>query len=357
MAWYPFGTDLDEMKEGLPGPPGNGFKLTEDGDYDMERRRLKNMNDPIDATDSCSKGYVDQLRSAVVHLSEVSLVYRQGAYDGKGKIIGNVSDPKGDMNAVNKRYFENNALILNDKGFLAKNNIIGDVKDPELSQDVVTKNYLEKNTLILDDNYYDLKSARFKNMSVPLDRYDGVNKLYVDRKTKINDKKSNMLQRDSDGLFVPSLEVNGVYNFENKRLTFVANPIINKDAATKEYVDGQNFYATIKERFYTYTTNGFKTVKFDLMSSKLLDPEMKLMTTMYMKITIYLSADLQMVKPLIKLEIANQRIIQRPVATDDESVTCFAFGKKDDVVKLSILSDGDSNRLKPYLHIEKIEFI
>lgn len=43
----------------LQGPKGEGISLTSDGDYDMSRKRLKFVNEPIDSTDAANKQYVD----------------------------------------------------------------------------------------------------------------------------------------------------------------------------------------------------------------------------------------------------------------------------------------------------------
>ena len=47
-----FGHSLDKTREVLPGPPGVGFKLTEDGDFDIENRRLCNVASSVNLTDT-----------------------------------------------------------------------------------------------------------------------------------------------------------------------------------------------------------------------------------------------------------------------------------------------------------------
>ncbi|PFX21314.1 hypothetical protein AWC38_SpisGene14228 [Stylophora pistillata] len=53
-------SDCSETSTGSRGLPGVGFKLTDDGDYDMENKRLKNVKNPTDPQDVCTKVYVDQ---------------------------------------------------------------------------------------------------------------------------------------------------------------------------------------------------------------------------------------------------------------------------------------------------------
>lgn len=54
-----FGRQLDHIKStvrtsGSRGPPGEGFKITTDGQYDMDHRRLCNLDDPVEENDATS---------------------------------------------------------------------------------------------------------------------------------------------------------------------------------------------------------------------------------------------------------------------------------------------------------------
>lgn len=64
-------------------------------------------------------------------------------------------------------------------------------------------------------------------------------------------------------------------------------------------------YATIIEEYATYTTGGFKEVKFNRFSSKLLSPELITSMDMDMKIIIYLKSYERLI-PLVKLVIAGE---------------------------------------------------
>ncbi|GBN04835.1 hypothetical protein AVEN_1920-1 [Araneus ventricosus] len=119
---------------------------------DIEKKRLKNVIEPIDISDSATKSYVDSiqvdLKSKMVEFQKRSLVHSEhGDFDARGKAIGNVKDPVHDMNIVNKQYFEKNALTLS-------------------------------------EGIYDVKSIPLKHLPNPQDKNDAAHKQYVDKKTK-----------------------------------------------------------------------------------------------------------------------------------------------------------------------------
>ncbi|GIY03565.1 uncharacterized protein CDAR_554241 [Caerostris darwini] len=225
---YRFGISGKEMQKGPRGSPGIGFKLTDDGNYDMEKEKLKNVDEPVDISDVATKSYVDsnkiEFKSDTVKLQKISLIHSEhGDFDARNKIIGNVKDPINNLNVVNKQYLENNALTLS-----------------------------LKNTIPIE-KFYNVNTIPLKNLSNPQDKNDAVHKQYVDEKTKINYKKpDNMLTRDHDGLYIPNE-------------TFLA---------TQEYI------------MHTYPAV-FRIV-FNKFTSLLLSPDLRLKTDMLMKITFYL---------------------------------------------------------------------
>ncbi|GFT84270.1 hypothetical protein TNCV_1150621 [Trichonephila clavipes] len=103
---YPFGIDEDK-KEGQQEPPGNGFESTEDGEYDMKNKILRNTKDPIESSDASTKRYVDKLKRKNIQPNG-------DVFNAQGKRIDNVEDPQEDMNAVNNRYLKQNLLPLSE---------------------------------------------------------------------------------------------------------------------------------------------------------------------------------------------------------------------------------------------------
>ena len=46
-------------ERGEPGIPGIGFNLTDDGNFDLDSKRLTDVADPVDDQDAASEKYVD----------------------------------------------------------------------------------------------------------------------------------------------------------------------------------------------------------------------------------------------------------------------------------------------------------
>ncbi|KAF8763846.1 hypothetical protein HNY73_021981 [Argiope bruennichi] len=92
-AYYPLFDD--EMTEGRIGPPGIGFKLTDNGDYDMEKKKLKRVDEPVEISDAATKSYV-------------------GFFFPKGIPLKHLPNPQDKNDAVTKQYVDKKTKI-NDK--------------------------------------------------------------------------------------------------------------------------------------------------------------------------------------------------------------------------------------------------
>ena len=56
-------SDSGKAHKGDPGLPGIGFNLTDDGNFDLDGKRLTDVADPIDNEDAATKGYVNTKNS------------------------------------------------------------------------------------------------------------------------------------------------------------------------------------------------------------------------------------------------------------------------------------------------------
>ena len=90
--------------EGQRGLPGVGFKLTDDGNFDIDQKRLTNVKEPTEDGDATAKKYVDQNKS-----NKNDVVLRDGSQNMTGNLdlndnrITGVADSIDDDDAVNKK--------------------------------------------------------------------------------------------------------------------------------------------------------------------------------------------------------------------------------------------------------------
>ena len=88
-----------------PGPPGVGFKLTDDGNFDIDGKQLTNVGDPIWDKDAATKRYIDIIKSDTV-LRDGSQGMT-GNLDLNDKKIINLADSTNDSDAVNMKQLKN----------------------------------------------------------------------------------------------------------------------------------------------------------------------------------------------------------------------------------------------------------
>lgn len=80
----------------LRGPPGEGFQLTHDGNYDLKRKRLCNLADPINNEDATN---LKTIRTITLNCETVD-----GIFDAKNKRIQNIASAIADTDAVNREF-------------------------------------------------------------------------------------------------------------------------------------------------------------------------------------------------------------------------------------------------------------
>lgn len=78
----------------LRGPPGEGFELTPDGHYDLKRKRVCNLADPMNNEEAVN---LYTVRSLTLNCETIN-----GMYDAKHKRILNIASPTADTDAVNR---------------------------------------------------------------------------------------------------------------------------------------------------------------------------------------------------------------------------------------------------------------
>lgn len=177
-------------KKSCKGERGVGFKLTNDGNYDIDNRRLTNVAEPADHKDAINKNYFD---NGIIRFStsfQQVFLRKNEDIDMNGKGIKNLSWPHDNNDAVPKKYLYHYGLLFDGKSnsYNAKDKKIANVLDPEDLQDVVTKNSMIQEISKLRV-YIDGKinsTARFTSMfyslelsSITAPSFDIIDKLYV----------------------------------------------------------------------------------------------------------------------------------------------------------------------------------
>ena len=114
-------------ERGDPGLPGIGFNLTDDGNFDLDSKRLTDVADPVDDGDAATKKYVDDH----IHSGAVSKKY--------------VDDENARQDiAINSKAEKNEVALLSAKNNIFMNNFrIFNLPNPSGPQQPATKAYVD----------------------------------------------------------------------------------------------------------------------------------------------------------------------------------------------------------------------
>ena len=174
-------------ERGEPGLPGIGFNLTDDGNSDLDSRRLTDVADPVDDQDAATKKYVDDenARQDIAINSKAEgdrVLLLDGSKSMTGNLqmgskrITNLADPSENTDAVHKKYLNGGTMK---GGFIMSGNRIYSLPLPTGSQQPATKEYTEKYCLRKTGNEttdYNAGSKKIVNLSPPTDDNDAANK-------------------------------------------------------------------------------------------------------------------------------------------------------------------------------------
>ena len=105
-------SDSGKAQKGDPGLPGIGFNLTDDGNFDLDGKRLTDVADPVDNGDAATKGYVgtknSQQNIAINSKAEkTDVILRDGSQSMNANLnlnnkkITNLANATSDGDAVN----------------------------------------------------------------------------------------------------------------------------------------------------------------------------------------------------------------------------------------------------------------
>ena len=269
------------------------IKYNTKGDIDMgDQFTVLNVKTPIDDNHITNKKYVDEMDNL-----NSAFAFKNGLYYAKGDIImkknklGGLREPLQDGEAANKKYVDDKVknLFLDENDNIAfglnvdmeGNQILG-LPEPTTDQEPTTKKYVDdlqnqhidqKGNIKFGRNI-NLDNKRIFGMKGPTKPKEGANKEYVDNTItqRIQEEKDNFLPKDpatkeyvdetikqvaggdilvsKEGVFI---KANGHYrataplDIDNHKMENLPDPVDEKDAVNKKYIDGIVESLTLKQ--------------------------------------------------------------------------------------------------------------
>ena len=268
-------------------------KYNTKGDIDMGGfNTVLNVKTPIDDNHIVDKKYVDEMDNL-----KSAFAFKNGSYYAKGDLIlkknklGGLREPLQDGEAANKKYVDDTTknLFIDENDNIAfglnvdmeGNQILG-LPEPATDQEPATKKYVddlqtqnvdEKGNIKFSRNI-NLDRNRIFSMKEPTKPSEGANKKYVDDtiNKRIQEEKDNFLPQDpatkeyvdeaikqvaggdilvsKEGVFI---KANGHYrataplDIDNHKMENLPDPVDDKDAVNKKYIDGIVENLTLKQ--------------------------------------------------------------------------------------------------------------
>ena len=268
-------------------------KYNTKGDIDMGGQfTVLNVKTPIDDNHIVDKKYVDEMDNLYS-----AFAFKNGSYYAKGGIIlrknklGGLREPTQDGEAANKKYVDDTTknLFIDENDNIAfglnvdmeGNQILG-LPEPATDQEPATKKYVDDlQTQNVDEkgNFkfgrsINLDRNRIFSMKEPTKPSEGANKKYVDDTItkRLQEEKDNFLPQDpatkeyvdeaikglaggdilvsKEGVFI---KTNGHYrataplDIDNHKMENLPDPVDEKDAVNKKYIDGIVENLTLKQ--------------------------------------------------------------------------------------------------------------
>ena len=268
-------------------------KYNTKGDIDMgDQFTVLNVKTPIDDNHITNKKYVDEMDNL-----KSAFAFKNGEYYAKGNIylrknkLGGLREPLQDGEAANKKYVDDTTknLFIDENDNIAfglnvdmeGNQVLG-LPEPTTDQEPATKKYvddlqnqyIDKRGNIKFDRNINVGNHRIFAVKDPKKDYEATNKKYVDDtiNKRLQEEKDNFLPQDpatkeyvdeaikglaggdvlvsKEGVFI---KANGHYrataplDIDNHKMENLPDPVDEKDAANKKYIDGIIENLTLKQ--------------------------------------------------------------------------------------------------------------
>ena len=232
-----------KIVEIVKGLPGVGFKLTDDGDYDIQNKKLRNVAEGTDNSDAVTKHQLetglapkaDKTELASYLKKDGSIALTNNLDLGNNEIV-NVKEATSGSHAVNLTQLNSElSKYLHKTGgdmtgdIRMNDNSIYEIKNVENDTSAVNRKYVNDEL----DKKLDNKITSLRN---PDDSNELVNKSYVDQKVSQAGGSVDLtpyLKKDG------SVALTGNLNMSQKRIINCGPPTNHFDVTRKSYVDNQ----------------------------------------------------------------------------------------------------------------------
>ena len=209
---------------------------------DMEGNKIFSLPEPEQDSDPATKKYVDDLQTQYID-KRGNIKFDRNINVGNNRIFA-LKDPKKDYEATNKKYVDESI-----------NKRLQEEKDNFLPQDPATKQYVDEairgiaggdvlvskeGVFIKENGHYrataplDIDNQKVKNLPDPVDEKDAVNKKYIDGIVENLTLKQGLV-RENGGFNLVDSYIN--MNFNPVRN--IPYPHHNEDAVPRSFVDGK----------------------------------------------------------------------------------------------------------------------
>ena len=226
----------------------DGVSIKENLDF-LGKQKIKNLPDPEQDNEPATKKYVDDLQTHYID-KKGNIKFDRNINVGNHRIFS-VKDPKKDYEATNKKYVDDSITKR-----------LQEEKDNFLPQDPATKEYVDEaikgiaggdilvskeGVFIKANGHYrataplDIDNHKMENLPDPVDEKDAVNKKYIDGIVENLTLKQGLI-RENGGFNLVDSYIN--MNFNNIRN--VGYPQHNEDVVPRSFVD--NMIKEVEEK-------------------------------------------------------------------------------------------------------------
>ena len=218
-----------EGKQGPQGLPGVGFKLTSSGDFDIQNKKLTNV-DTDENNDFCAVNMTTLKNTTHKKEKDIDLQDKYNIKNSKQQSFADLSinyDNLVSYNDVKDIFLSRKETFGMETAFDMGDNTIFNVKDPTAADQGVNKKYVDaetaKNRVEINRVEFDLNTDILVSQNQIKTKAD---KTYVDAE---NAKQLSL----SGGTMTGQIDMGG------KKIVNVGKPVTDSDAVTKKFVNDE----------------------------------------------------------------------------------------------------------------------